>query len=80
LNSFLNQHAASITGRKIIAGPVEAATLGNAIVQYKCIGMLRDIKEARRVLSETLSLHEYYPVDGLEWENAYNRYKALIQA
>jgi rhamnulokinase len=80
LNSFLNQHAASITGRKIIAGPVEAATLGNAIVQYKCIGMLRDINEARRVLSETLSLHEYYPVDGLEWENAYNRYKALIQA
>ena len=79
LNSFLNQHTADITQRKIIAGPVEAAALGNAIVQYKCIGLLRDISEARSVLKETLELSEYYPDDSLEWENAYNRYLGLIK-
>ena len=79
LNTFLNQHTADITRRKIIAGPVEAAALGNAIVQYKCIGLLRDISEARSVLKETLELPVYFPGDGMEWENAYNRYLELIQ-
>ena len=58
---------------------MEAAALGNAIVQYKCIGLLRDISEARSVLKETLELPTYYPGDGLEWENAYNRYLELIK-
>ena len=79
MNKFLNQHTADVTGRKVIAGPVEAAALGNAIVQYKCIGLLRDIREARAVLKETLELPVYYPVDGLEWENAYSRYLELIK-
>ncbi len=80
LNVFLNQHTADITHRKIIAGPVEAAALGNAIMQYKCIGLLRDITEARNVLKETLSLRKYYPSDGLEWENAYRRFESLISS
>ena len=80
LNSFLNQHTADITKRKVIAGPVEAAALGNSIMQYKCIGLLKDIKTARSILEETLDLREYYPEDGLEWENAYNRYLELIKS
>jgi rhamnulokinase len=68
-----------VTGRRIIAGPVEAATLGNAIVQYKCIGLLNDISEARRVLFESARHVEYHPEDGLDVENPYNRYRELIQ-
>jgi rhamnulokinase len=80
LNAFLNQYTADITQRKIVAGPVEAAALGNAIMQYKCIGLLQDVKEARSLLKETLSLHEYYPSDGLEWENPYRRFLSLISS
>jgi sugar (pentulose or hexulose) kinase len=80
LNTFLNQLTAEVTGRTVIAGPVEAATLGNAIVQYKSIGLLRDVAEARSVLKETLELREYIPEGGLEWENAYTRYRALIKS
>lgn len=79
LNSFLNQLTAEVTGRKVIAGPVEAATLGNAIVQYKSIGLLRDVTEARNILKETLELREYVPQGGLEWENAYTRYRKLVK-
>ena len=78
MNGFLNQLTADVTGRKVIAGPVEAAILGNSIMQYKCIGLLNGIDEARKVLAETLKLLEYYPVDGLDWENPYNRYQSLI--
>ena len=80
LNTFLNQLTAEVTGRTVIAGPVEAATLGNAIVQYKSIGLLRDIAEARGILKETLELKTYEPQGGLEWENAYSHYRALIKS
>ena len=79
LNGFLNQLTAEITGREVMAGPVEAATLGNAIIQYKAIGLLRDVAEARQILKETLELREYVPQGGLEWENAYTRYRELIK-
>jgi sugar (pentulose or hexulose) kinase len=79
LNGFLNQLTAEVTGRNVIAGPVEAATLGNAIVQYMSLGFLRDIAEARGVLRETLELSEYAPMGGLEWENAYTRYREMIR-
>jgi rhamnulokinase len=78
LNSFLNQLTSDITRRKLIAGPVEAAAIGNSIMQYLCIGTLTGIDEARKLLSETLNLREYYPTDGLDWEKAFNRYKSLI--
>lgn len=78
LNRFLNQLTADITRRKLVAGPVEAAALGNSIMQYRCIGLLDSIGEARGVLCETLDLVEYYPESGLEWENAYSRYQSLI--
>jgi sugar (pentulose or hexulose) kinase len=79
-NNFLNQLTADVTRRKIIAGPVEAAALGNSIMQYKCIGFLKDIKEARVILKETLELREFYPEDGIEWEDSYDRYLELIKA
>ena len=78
LNKFLNQLTASVTERKIVTGPVEAAALGNAIMQFKCIGELDSVDEARKILRDTLDLTEFYPVDGLEYENAYCRYKFLL--
>lgn len=78
LNKFLNQLTASITERKIVTGPVEAAALGNAIMQFKCIGELDNIDEARKILSDTLDLKEFYPFDGLDYEDAYARYKCFI--
>lgn len=78
MNKYLNQHTADITGRRVLAGPVEAATLGNAVMQYMCIGLLPSVWEARSVLSETLKLMEYRPDDYLEWETAFSRFKSLI--
>jgi rhamnulokinase len=77
-NKFLNQLTADTTGRRVLAGPVEAATLGNAVMQYMCIGLIPSIWEARRILRESLELKEYYPCDELELETAFSRYKSLI--
>jgi rhamnulokinase len=76
-NTFLNQHIAEITQRKVVAGPEEATALGNSIVQLICIGSLRDVHEARNLLMETLDLRKYYAVGGLEWEEAYDRFRSM---
>ena len=80
LNRLLNQNTADITGRRVVAGPVEATALGNTIIQFKILGHLRDVGEARKILSETQRLQEYTPTDGLEWEDAYIRYKLLLSS
>ena len=51
-NKLMNQFTADATGRTVIAGPVEATALGNAIMQLRGIGLLRDVWEAREVLAE----------------------------
>jgi sugar (pentulose or hexulose) kinase len=77
-NRIMNQFTADSTNRTVIAGPVEATALGNAIMQLRGIGLLSDVWEARNVLSETLDLEMYHPQDGDDWDTAYTRFMGLI--
>jgi rhamnulokinase len=77
-NRMVNQLTADATGRTVIAGPVEATALGNAIMQFKGIGLLMDVWEARKVLDETLELDIYQPKSGVDWDTAYTRFTDLI--
>ena len=78
-NRVMNQLTADSTSRTVIAGPVEATALGNAIMQLRGIGLLSDVWEARNVLSETLDLEMYHPQDGEDWDTAYTRFMDLIK-
>lgn len=73
----MNQFTADATGRTVIAGPVEATALGNAIMQLRGIGILTDVWEAREVLKETLELEYYHPQTGTDWDTAYTRFMGL---
>ena len=78
-NRLVNQFTADATGRTVIAGPVEATALGNAIMQLRGLGLLRDVWAAREVLAETLELEMYHPQPGADWDTAYTRFTGLIQ-
>ena len=78
-NRMMNQFTADATGRTVIAGPVEATALGSAIMQFRGIGMLKDVWEAREILSETLELKMYHPQPGADWDTAYTRFMSLIE-
>lgn len=60
-NEFLNQMAADITGRTIVAGPAEATAAGNILVQAIGAGQVKDLAEARSVMRRSSSLREYRP-------------------
>ncbi len=47
LNRLLNQFTADATGRAVVAGPVEATTLGNAALQWVASGAVASLADAR---------------------------------
>ena len=80
LNRVLNQMTADATGLRVVAGPVEAASLGNAAVQFTAHGELEDIWEARRIIAETHVKGVYHPVSPEAWEEPYQRFRLLVEA
>jgi rhamnulokinase len=58
-NALLNRLTASITGRKVIAGPAEATAAGNLLVQAIGAGEVRDLAEAREIVRRSFEICEY---------------------
>jgi len=78
LNRFLCQMTADASGRQVIAGPVEAAALGNAMVQAVATGHLRGLEEGRAALKESVQYETYMPASGRGWQEAFERYKSVV--
>ena len=62
----------------MVAGPVEATVIGNALVQFITLGKLNNIWEARQMLVDLGDLKEYSPIATDRWEEAYQNYKNLV--
>ncbi len=77
-NELLNQMTADATGIPVVAGPVEATVIGNALVQFITLGKLNNIWEARQMLVDLGDLKEYSPIATDRWEEAYQNYKNLV--
>jgi rhamnulokinase len=75
-NRLLCQLTADACGRPVVAGPVEAAALGNALVQARGLGALSGgLPELRALLRSTQDVQVYRPVPGAEsgWRAAEER-------
>ncbi|HCB49392.1 MAG TPA: hypothetical protein DEP47_07695 [Chloroflexi bacterium] len=78
-NHLLCQMTADACGREVVAGPVEATVLGNALVQLITLGDIADLAEARQIVSELDELQHFSPKESEAWEQAYGRYLSLKQ-
>jgi rhamnulokinase len=76
-NQLLCQMTADATGRLVLAGPVEATALGNALVQFITLGDLSNIAEAREVVARSSQLARYEPQQQGLWDDAYERFVSL---
>ncbi len=52
-NGYLNELTARRTGRKVVAGPVEATAIGNALAQLLYDGAVSDINEAKNLVKDS---------------------------
>ena len=60
-SSIMLQNIADITGKEIVAGPVEAAAIGNVLVQLIALGELSDLNEGRRLVKESFITKSFFP-------------------
>ncbi len=59
--SLLCQLTANAIGRRVIAGPVEATTMGNLLSQLQALGIVKGLDEGRDVVRSSSKLHRYDP-------------------
>ena len=77
-NRLLCQLTADATGRPVIAGPVEATAIGNAVVQAMALGHLASLAEAREVIQNSFELIIYEPRASAQWDEAYAHFAHLL--
>ena len=59
--TLLCRLTANATRLPVYAGPAEATVMGNAAVQLMALGAIKNLKEARKVIKNSVQLIEYLP-------------------
>ncbi|MFG0255502.1 MAG: rhamnulokinase family protein [Rhodopirellula sp. JB053] len=76
-STLLNQFAANATGRKVLAGPVEATAIGNVLIQAYAMKDLDSLTAIRELVGESFSIDEFQPDEPQRWSDALQRFAAL---
>ena len=77
-NELLCQFAADATGKKVIAGPVEATACGNILMQAKACGRISSLAQGRRLISNSFQPKEYQPQKSQTWSKEYKKIKKKL--
>jgi rhamnulokinase len=77
-NRLLCQMTADVTGRPVVAGPAEAASIGNIAMQAIATGQITDLASARDLIDRSFPAATYEPnPDHAMWDAEYERWRAL---
>ncbi len=77
-NDQLNQATADALGIEVIAGPIEATSCGNLIVQMVGMGYLSDLRGGRSLIERSFPFRKYSPRRTGEWEAAYRSFSKVL--
>ncbi|MBO5653725.1 MAG: rhamnulokinase, partial [Clostridia bacterium] len=73
-DTLLCRLTAAATGVKVVAGPTEATVMGNIAVQLIALGEIKNLAEARKIITASTPLKVYEPDDAAAWETAFAEY------
>lgn len=76
-DKMICQFTANATKRTVSAGPVEATSIGNVLVQAMAMGAIKDLNEGRKVVRNSFDIAEYMPQDSAVWDEAYAKWKKI---
>lgn len=57
-NSLLNEYTAKFTGRKVVAGPVEATATGNLLAQMIACGEISSLVEGKKIIRNSFEIKD----------------------
>jgi rhamnulokinase len=70
-NELLCQFTADACGLPVVAGPAEATTFGNVLVQARAAGLVSGLEEMRSLVASSQPLRRYEPSgDAGAWDEA----------
>ena len=78
-NRLLNQLTADATGKVVIAGPAEATSIGNILMQALAMGHIASLDEGRDLVRRSFEVTTYEPGERTRWDKAYSRHLELIR-
>jgi rhamnulokinase len=78
-NRLLNQFTADATGRTVMAGPVEATTLGNIAMQMLATGAVSSLAEARAAIDRSFPVERFEPAATDKWDAQYRRFLEYLE-
>ena len=77
-NRLLNQFTADATGRRVIAGPVEATAIGNVLVQAVAVGDIESYAAARAIVRHSFEPEVFEPGPAAAWDEAYQKFLTMV--
>lgn len=78
-DTMLCRFTASATGKTVLAGPIEATSTGNALIQFMALGKIKDLTEGRKIVKNSFPITTYEPEDSDVWNKAYEEYKKIVK-
>jgi rhamnulokinase len=77
-NALLNQFAADATGCRVVAGPVEATSLGNILMQLYALGDIDSLAGGREMARRSFATKTHEPRNPAAWNEAYMRFEKIL--
>jgi rhamnulokinase len=78
-NRLLNQFTADATGRRVVAGPIEASALGNIAMQMVATGAVTSLGEARDIIERSFPVERFEPIEADRWNAHYRRFHEYLE-
>ena len=78
-NDLLDQFTSNALGVPVIAGPTEATTIGNIMMQAKACKMVDTIQEMRSLIRASIETVTFEPKDTDLWDKAYQKYLTVFR-
>ena len=76
-DTMVTSFVANATGKRVIAGPVEATSTGNAVIQLMALGKISSLQEARAIIRDSFPIKVYEPQDTDAWNRAYVKFQTI---
>lgn len=78
-NRLMNQFTADATGRRVLAGPVEATALGNIAMQILATGEASSLEEVRAIVDRSFPTEIFEPRNTDTWERQSERFEQYCE-
>jgi rhamnulokinase len=79
-NDLLCRYTANATGLPVLAGPVEATSIGNIMVQALALGHVKSHAAMRDLIGRSFDPRIYEPAAVAEWDDAFEGYRGIVEA